>query len=93
MQPPPVGFRPFALAAAAAGAAIEARKYASRVAEYDERVELLLSLGAWTEAAETAAKAKDVDRLRAIATGAPTPAGREAAERGLAALGAGGSGR
>lgn len=92
-KPPVVGFAPFAAAAAAAGAAVEARKFAARVAEYEERVELLLQLGAYTDAAEAAGKAKDVDRLRMILQAAPTSAGREAAERALAALGAGGGGR
>lgn len=84
---PPIGFKPFAEAAAANGATIEAKKYALKVADYDERVDLLLALGGWTEAAEAAGKAKDAVRLQLIVEGAPTAAAKDLAEKSLSTMG------
>ena len=84
---PPVGFRPFADACVAEGATIEAKKYALRLPDYDERVELLLSLGAYTEAAEAATKQKDVPRLQSILENSPTAAAKDISEKALVALG------
>ena len=84
---PPVGYRPFAEACQAEGATIEAKKFALRLPDYDEKADMLLSLGAFTEAAEIAGKAKDVPRLQHIMETAPTPAAKDIAEKALVQLG------
>ena len=57
------GWAAFARVAAAHGGAIESRKFALKIADYNERIELLLKLGAVGEAVDVARAAKDVDRL------------------------------
>lgn len=84
---PPIGFRPFADVCVGEGATLEAKKYAMRLPDYDEKVELLLSLGAFTEAAEIAAKAKDGPRLQLILETAPTAAAKDISEKALVGLG------
>ena len=83
---PPVGFAAFANACAAAGAAVEAKKYALKVPEYEEKVELLLQLGAHSEAAELAAGKKDVPRLEELVRAAPSASAVAIAEKALAGL-------
>jgi hypothetical protein len=84
----PVGYRPFAEACALEGAAVEARKFAlNKISDPGERIDTLVALGAITEAAEAALKAKDGDRLQAMAGKALTPMAIDAVERALAALG------
>lgn len=84
---PPIGFKPFAEACHAEGATIEAKKYALRMPDYDERADMLLALGAFTEAAEAAGKQKDVPRLQHIMETAPTAAAKDIAEKALVGLG------
>lgn len=84
---PPVGFRPFVDACMGAAAGAEARKYASRIPEFEERFKAFVDAGAIVDAAEAAAKAKDIARLQSLEALARTPAAREAVERGLEALG------
>ena len=77
---------------------IEAKKFALRLPDYEERVELLLSLGAFTEAADAAVKQKDVPRLQSILENSPTAAAKDISEKALIGLGvmeasAGGRGR
>ena len=84
---PPVGLAPFVDACAGQGAALEAKKYALRLPDYEERVERLVSLGAFTEAAEAAVKAKDVPRLQSIMEGAPTAAAKDICEKALVGMG------
>lgn len=86
----PVGYRPFADAALAAGAPGEARKYAltgKLITEYGERLAVLEAAGAWGDAAELAAKARDGEALQRLAgrPGLP-PAAAEIVERALAGL-------
>jgi len=69
------------------GATLEAKKFALRMPDYEERVERLLSLGAFTEAAEAAVKSKDVTRLQLIMETAPTAAAKDIAEKALVGLG------
>ena len=84
---PPIGYRPFAEACLAEGATIEAKKFALRLPDYDEKVELLLTLGAFTEAAELASKQKDAQRLQQIMETAPTAAAKDISEKALIGLG------
>jgi hypothetical protein len=61
--------------------------YAMRVPEYNERVELLLKLGALPEAIDAAAKNKDLARLQALQDHDKlTPAAEDALSKALAAL-------
>ena len=84
---PPVGFRPFADACVAEGATVEAKKFALRLPDYEERVEYLLSLAAFTEAAEAAAKQKDAARLQHIMENSPTAAAKDICEKALVTMG------
>ena len=65
----------------------EARKYASRITEYADKIEALIASNSLVEAAETATKAKDMDKLEQIAKLAKTPAARDAVEKGMTLLG------
>ena len=86
---PPVGWRPFFDACMAHDGKDEAKKYASRITDYEERVECLIAASSLVEAAEAATKAKDGATLERVKALARTPAVRDAVERGLAALGGG----
>lgn len=82
-----VGFRPFVDACMGAGAAAEARKYAGKIPEFEDRFKAFVDAGAIVDAAEAATKARDGARLQSLEALARTPAAREAVERGLDALG------
>lgn len=88
LPPLPPPDRPFVDACLAAGRKLDARRYAGKIDDYDEKVELLVSLGAFSDAAELALKAKDVRRLEAMAAAGAemTPAAQEIVERALATL-------
>lgn len=85
----PIGYRPFVDACVAAGKKLEARRYAAKVDDYAEKVELLVSLGAFSDAAELALKQKDLDRLQDMAekhAAELTPAAQDIIERAIATL-------
>jgi vacuolar protein sorting-associated protein 16 len=89
----PVGYRPFVDACVSLGGrqgSLEARRYAAKIPEYEEKVDLLVTLGAFSDAAELAVKQKDGARLQfMLETGGSrlTPPAVELIEKGLAALG------
>lgn len=87
-RPSPPADRPFVDACVAAGRNLDARRYAAKVDDYDEKVDLLVQLGAFSDAAELALKHKDAARLQAMAeSGAEmTPAAQDIIERALATL-------
>ena len=82
----PLGFEPLVGLLAEAGAREEAKKYALKVQDAGQRVGLLIGLGALTEAAEAAAKSKDVAALEQLAEMTLTPAAEEIVGRALAQL-------
>jgi hypothetical protein len=82
----PLGFEPLVELLATAGAREEAKKYALKVTDAGQRVGLLIELGALAEAAEAAAKSKDVDALEKLANMSLPPAAEEAVSRALAQL-------
>jgi hypothetical protein len=88
----PVGYKPFVDACVSLGGRdgkLEARRYAAKISDYEEKVDLLMTLGAYADAAELAVQKKDGKRLQVmLETGGSrlTPPAVEIIERGLAAL-------
>jgi hypothetical protein len=82
----PLGFEPLVELLAASGAREEAKRYALKVADAGQRVGLLIGLNALAEAAEAAAKSKDVDALQRLAEMNLPPAAEEVVGRALAGL-------
>lgn len=62
----PIGYRPFVDACVDAGNKSEAAKYAGLIPDLEERADLFIKIQAWSDAAATAAKARDGERLMAI---------------------------
>ena len=84
----PIGYRPFVDACLAAGKKLEARRYAAKIDDYDEKVEMLVQLGAFSDAAELALKQKDLRRLQSMAelSAELTPAAQDIIEKAIASL-------
>jgi hypothetical protein len=82
----PLGFEPLVELLAASGAREEAKRYALKVQDAGARVGLLINLGALVEAAEAAAKSKDVAALESLAEKNLPPAAEEVVSRALAQL-------
>jgi hypothetical protein len=82
----PIGYKPFVEICVESDAVIEAKRYVSKLPEYNDRVDTLIALGAFTDAAELAMKQKDLDKLNAIGAMARTPAAIEAVEKAILVL-------
>ena len=63
---PPIGFLPFVEACVEQKEYTEAVKYIERLSEHRVQIEWLCAIGYWTEAADVAAKARDVEALQVI---------------------------
>ena len=63
---PPIGYLPFVEACVEAKEYTEAAKYIERLGEHRVQIEWLCAIGYWTEAADVAAKARDVEALQVI---------------------------
>ena len=63
---PPIGFLPFVEACVEQKEYGEAMKYIERLSEHRVQIEWLCAIGYWTEAADVAAKARDVEALQVI---------------------------
>jgi hypothetical protein len=79
----PVGYAPFAQMCIARNAPItETLKYIAKVPGYEEKMTMLMTIKAYTDAVELAAKKQDVDRLEEIAALQDlTPSAEEALKR------------
>jgi len=65
-KPPPIGFEPFIEACLACNAPGEAAKYIARLPEYHEQMEWYCNIGYWDQAADVAARERDVDALQLL---------------------------
>jgi hypothetical protein len=63
---PPIGFEPFIEACISCGAPQEAAKYIARLPEYHEQMEWYCNIGYWEQAADVAARERDVDALQLL---------------------------
>jgi len=63
---PPIGFVPFVEACVDQKQLVEAHKYIQRLPDTHEQIEWLANIGYWKEAAEVAAREKDVEALQVI---------------------------
>ena len=63
---PPIGFTPFIEACIAAGNPSEAARYIAKLPEYHEQMEWLCNIGYWDQAADVAARERDVDALQLL---------------------------
>ena len=68
MRPPPIGFVPFARACIRRGEKLEASKYVMRVEDDRLRLELLVEIEFWIEAADLAVRIRDSSTLSSIVT-------------------------